>query len=96
MAREITSLFLLVRRGTDLHFSASADKGTTVSIQPQSAKMALGIFWATVSLVVFMLITLLDMMGYFKPKNHFVVEGKVRSAANFFSEFRSDGICRLS
>ncbi|KAK5167964.1 3-dehydrosphinganine reductase [Saxophila tyrrhenica] len=38
--------------------------------------MALGLFWATVSLVVFLLISTADMLGYLKPKNHFDVDGK--------------------
>lgn len=40
-------------------------------------EMALGLFWATVSLVVFITITTLDMMGFFKSKNHFDVDGRV-------------------
>jgi len=40
----------------------------------------IGIFWATISLVAFLLISTADMMGFFKPKNQFDVNGKVSPA----------------
>jgi 3-dehydrosphinganine reductase len=45
--------------------------------------MALGLFWATVSLVVFLTVITLDMLGYLKGKNRFDVNGRVRDINAF-------------
>jgi hypothetical protein len=45
--------------------------------------MALGLFWASVSFAVFVAVTLLDMMGFFRSKNHFDVDGRVNALASF-------------
>ena len=39
--------------------------------------MAVGFFWATVCLCIFVTILALDIMGFFSRKNHFEVEGRV-------------------
>ena len=39
--------------------------------------MALGFFWASVSLAVFLSALILDKMGILSRKNHFPVEGRV-------------------
>lgn len=39
--------------------------------------MAIGFFWATVCLCLFVTILALDIMGFFSWKNHFEVDGRV-------------------
>lgn len=39
--------------------------------------MALGLYWATVALVLFLTILALDIMGIFSRKSHFDVDGRV-------------------
>lgn len=41
--------------------------------------MALGLFWATASLCVFLVVLAADIMGLFSSKNYFEVDGRVRS-----------------
>ena len=38
--------------------------------------MAIGLFWATLSLCGFFAILALDVMGFFRRKNYFEVEGR--------------------
>lgn len=40
--------------------------------------MAIGWYWASVSLVIFIGILSLDIMGFFSRKTHFDVDGRVR------------------
>lgn len=39
--------------------------------------MALGLFWASIVLLVFLAVLSLDIMGFFSRKNHFLVDGRV-------------------
>ena len=39
--------------------------------------MALGFFWASIALLVFLAVLSLDIMGFFSRKNHFPVDGRV-------------------
>lgn len=39
--------------------------------------MALGLYWATVCLCIFLAVLALDIMGFFTRKNHFEVDGRV-------------------
>lgn len=41
------------------------------------AQMALGFFWASVCLLLFLAILSLDIMGFFRRENKFQVEGRV-------------------
>jgi hypothetical protein len=56
--------------------------------------MALGLFWATVSLVVFMTITTADMAGFFRKKNQFDVNGKVCQGRVFHPKYQILTECR--
>lgn len=39
--------------------------------------MALGLFWASICLCVFVAVLALDIMGLFSTKNYFEVDGRV-------------------
>lgn len=43
--------------------------------------MAIGLFWATVCLCMFLSVLALDIMGFFSRKNHFEVDGRVLTLA---------------
>lgn len=42
--------------------------------------MALGVYWATLSLCLFLVVLMLDRMGFFSRKNHLEVDGRVGEA----------------
>lgn len=44
--------------------------------------MALGIYWATACLCLFVAILSLDIMGFFSGTNKFDVDGRVRNPQN--------------
>jgi len=46
--------------------------------------MALGIFWTSICFCVFVSLLIADRMGYFTRRNHFLVEGRVRTEALLF------------
>lgn len=55
--------------------------------------MAIGFFWTSVCLCVFVAILALDIMGLFSRKNHFDVNGKVLQA---LTDYTARKLCELT
>jgi 3-dehydrosphinganine reductase len=52
--------------------------------------MALGFYWATGALCVFIAVLAADIMGVFSSKNHFEIDGRVGQHRNYAMKILSD------